>query len=828
MAALGEEAGPEWSTVERASNPQHPSRRSDVRNDPPPPPPEHNYELTPQKRWRSAGDGLRRGGRTRTALLLLVAALVAGLAGLAGLRGGLVEADAVDGEVSNVVLSSDAAGSLTIRWDAPTLSPSDYRLTWAPADQDYLSYRFENEALRGNSYPDGATTSLTLTGLTRGAEFKVRLRSRYRDGQYAQRRWSGPWTDEVTQRVRAAAPAAPTALSATETTRKGQTSISLSWAAPDHSALTGYRIWRGAAVDSLTVLVQDSGDTATGYSDPTTEPGNTYVYAVAALSLDGDSPRSATTSMTRAAAIVPRDEPTVEPTPEPTVEPTPEPTPQAGDIAELTLSSDTRGALEMEWTAADPAPDRYWINWGESHLAFPSLENRSFNFAWTGTDMFFGESIVDAAKTYQVRVRAVYDRAGNKAAWNGPWSDTATQRVRSDPPQAPGALNIGVVDHDGVSLGWSAPAHDALTGYRVLRGAGAASLGMLAELGVDARSYTDTATDGATTYHYAVVALSQDGDSPRSSSVPATTPPRTPVTPVIAGAPAAPAGLSGTLDGNGGVTLSWTDPNDSAISGYRVLRGADARSLVVIAENTGSAALSYTDAAPAANATHVYAVQARNATGLSQLSATFSASTLNPPFGLDADAGAFDVALSWRAPDSDGITGYQVLRGVSAGEMTVIAGDTGSAATSYIDATISPETTYYYAVRARSAQGLGPASPAHLVTTPAATSLVFLDSDDNLMSQQQQGSHTMVSNLARAANSGFGSIGNSAGFNSEQGVQVTTGRHPAGYTVSAVRARVHFIHGTGSTPSLKIHSDDNGKPGALLHTLTDHSNLGIL
>ena len=85
----------------------------------------------------------------------------------------------------------------------------------------------------------------------------------------------------------------------------------------------------------------------------------------------------------------------------------------------------------------------------------------------------------------------------------------------------------------------------------------------------------------------------------------------------------------------------------------------------------------------------------------------------------------------------------------------------------------------------------------------------------------------MVSNLARAANSGFGSIGNSAGFNSEQGVQVTTGRHPAGYTVSAVRARPHFIHGTGNTPSLKIHSDDNGKPGALLHTLTNHSNLAV-
>ena len=32
--------------------------------------------------------------------------------------------------------------------------------------------------------------------------------------------------------------------------------------------------------------------------------------------------------------------------------------------------------------------------------------------------------------------------------------------------------------------------------------------------------------------------------------------------------------------------------------------------------------------------------------------------------------------------------------------------DTGSATTLYVDAPVTPETSYYYAVRARSAQGL--------------------------------------------------------------------------------------------------------------------------
>ena len=79
------------------------------------------------------------------------------------------------------------------------------------------------------------------------------------------------------------------------------TSITLAWTAPSHDALTSYRIWRGATADSMTVLVQDTAGVATSYRDATTETDNTYVYAVTALSMDGDSPRSTTMSITRAA-----------------------------------------------------------------------------------------------------------------------------------------------------------------------------------------------------------------------------------------------------------------------------------------------------------------------------------------------------------------------------------------------------------------------------------------------------------------------------------------------------------------------------------------------
>ena len=130
-------------------------------------------------------------GLTLGALLLLTAALVAGSAVLGG---GTVQADPVPGEVTNLRSSSGAPGELTITWDAPSDTPADYRVAWARADLSWLSWNASDETHRGNSYPGGADTSLTLTGLTGGETYRVRMRSRYNTG--TSDGWSGPWTDE--------------------------------------------------------------------------------------------------------------------------------------------------------------------------------------------------------------------------------------------------------------------------------------------------------------------------------------------------------------------------------------------------------------------------------------------------------------------------------------------------------------------------------------------------------------------------------------------------------------------------------------------------------
>ena len=105
------------------------------------------------------------------------------------------------GSIENLRLSSENPGELTITWDLPEPVPSDYRISWAEENLKYLSFKAENEAGRGNDYPEGETTSITLTGLTEGATFKIRMRARYETGDSGKGPWSGPWSTVTTGTV---------------------------------------------------------------------------------------------------------------------------------------------------------------------------------------------------------------------------------------------------------------------------------------------------------------------------------------------------------------------------------------------------------------------------------------------------------------------------------------------------------------------------------------------------------------------------------------------------------------------------------------------------
>ena len=95
--------------------------------------------------------------------------------------------------------------------------------------------------------------------------------------------------------------------------------------------------------------------------------------------------------------------------------------------------------------------------------------------------------------------------------------------------------------------------------------------------------------------------------------------------------------------------------------------------------------------------------------------AAAQASTPSTPTGLVAPSVSHDSAtLSWDDAGDDTITGYQVRQrsrdgdeyGDSAREFVPVDDDTGSAATVYTDASVSPQTRYAYQVKAPGTHGL--------------------------------------------------------------------------------------------------------------------------
>ena len=191
--------------------------------------------------------------------------------------------------------------------------------------------------------------------------------------------------------------------------------------------------------------------------------------------------------------------------------------------------------------------------------------------------------------------------------------------------------------------------------------------------------------------------------------------------------PERPTGLSVSSQTHDSLTLYWDDPGDNSIQSYQILRrsrdgstygdGRGAAEFVVIVDDTGSSASSYTDTSVMPRRRYVYRVKARNRQGLSNVSSYANAETpgIPPPpaapRNLTADGVAPDrVELSWDDPQDSSITGYQILRRSRDGpeygddlgpsKFSVIVDDTGSPATTYIDSTAGPRTRYAYALKA--------------------------------------------------------------------------------------------------------------------------------
>ena len=308
-----------------------------------------------------------------------------------------------------------------------------------------------------------------------------------------------------------------------------------------------------------------------------------------------------------------------------------------------------------------------------------------------------------------------------------------------EPPASPTGLSA-TASHDQVTLSWDDPGDDSITGYVILRRnrdihAEGEFTTLVEDTGAAATTYTDDTVEPETPYTYRIKAINEHGESERSrwfhiDTPAAPTPEPTPESP--AEPPASPTGLAAEVS-HDSVTLTWDDPGDDSITGYVILRRDSAiheeGTFETVESDTGSAETAYTDDSAQPERKYVYRIKAINKHGLSEISSwvrayTPAAPVPAAPTGLSATASYDQVVLTWDDPGDGSITGYVILRRNrdihAEGEFTTLVEDTGTAATTYTDGTVEPETPYTYRIKAINEHGESERSRWFHIATPAA------------------------------------------------------------------------------------------------------------
>ena len=470
--------------------------------------------------------------------------------------------------------------------------------------------------------------------------------------------------------------------------------VTLNWDAPaeDAASVTGYEILRRRpkqGEETLTILVADTGSTATAHVDGTAnEPGQRYVYRVKALRGEEKSRWS-----NYARIDLPKEAEEPETTPEPTPEPTPEAAEEPPAKPTGLSAVATHDTVTLTWDAPqDDTITGYVIlrrnRDTDAEGEFSTLVEDTAIAAAGYTD-----NSVAPETPYTYRIKAINEQGvSERSRWfhiDTPAAPTPeptpaptpeptpaptpeptpvptseptpeptseptpdpTPEEADEPPEAPTGLSA-VVSHDQVVLTWDDPQDDSITGYVILRrnrdtDAEGEFTNVVNDTGTADTTRTDDSVAAETPYTYRIQAINQHGVSERSRWVHIDTP----------SAPEPPAKPTGVLSAASSETviLDWDDPEDDSITGYRILRRDQDNNqdggFQTLVEDTGSAATTYTDDTVEPERSYVYRVLAISPHGVSAPSHDVEAQTPADPNPADPNPADPNPAV----PEREGV-----------------------------------------------------------------------------------------------------------------------------------------------------------------------------
>ena len=262
-------------------------------------------------------------------------------------------------------------------------------------------------------------------------------------------------------------------------------------------------------------------------------------------------------------------------------------------------------------------------------------------------------------------------------------------------PKKPTNLTLTVIAYNQINLSWTDASTDE-SSFRIERSLDGTSWSTVATVSENVTSYNNTGLSASTTYQYRVVAYNAIGDSTPSAKKSATT---------TAAPLNAPSNLVAIASGTN-ITLSWTDNSDNE-TGFKLERSLSGvnswTQIAVISANTTF----YGDTGLSPGTAYDYRIRSYTASSNSSYSSTATATTLalpNAPLYLATNTlSSTEITISWT-DDSNNETGFKIERSPNNSTWTQIA-TVSANETMYSDTGLTPQTTYYYRVRAYNAAG---------------------------------------------------------------------------------------------------------------------------
>ena len=221
----------------------------------------------------------------------------------------------------------------------------------------------------------------------------------------------------------------------------------------------------------------------------------------------------------------------------------------------------------------------------------------------------------------------------------------------------------------------------------------------------NATSYTVTGLTNDVMYTFQLRAVASDSHSPASD--------RLNLTPKAV--PHAPANLS-AAGGNEQVALSWDDPEDDTITGYKY--STDGGTTFAEIGGSGATTTTYTVTGLTNGVTHTLALRAVNDLGNGAPSTVNALMVPVAPVNLSAAPGDGKVALSWADPGNSTITKYQYSTDGGANFSDFDSGS-NSDTTPYTVTDLTNYQEHSFQIRAVNASGEGPASNSASATPRA-------------------------------------------------------------------------------------------------------------